>query len=213
MQIRAVERWLDDGWSPWGIAYGVVALVATVVSVYGYVSHPHHPGAVWWLLAAVGLVAVWALLEAMRWRIRYKRLLASKSAQKEAQPTSKPADPVWTLLTAQAQKRTETVKALRQLIADGRALQSRIKTISQDQKYVPASVGPDIAKWENDVCDALMGYPKILAVFEDKISLLHNVSGLGEIYPSSAIIIIEDGLGHLRNTIKIISRPVRTAAE
>lgn len=72
--MRTVERWLDEGWSPWRIGYGAVNLVALSVAVAGYVTHPHHPGAVWWLLAAVAVVAVWSLGEMARWRIRHNRL-------------------------------------------------------------------------------------------------------------------------------------------
>ncbi len=74
VQVKAVERWLEDGWSPWRIGYGVVGLVLAGVGVIGYATQPHHPGAVWWLLAAVAVVAVWALLEMVRWRIRHNRL-------------------------------------------------------------------------------------------------------------------------------------------
>jgi len=69
-----VERWLEEGWSPWRIAYGVASLVALGVTVVGYVAHPHHPGSVWWLLTAVAVVAAWALLEMVRWRTRHNRL-------------------------------------------------------------------------------------------------------------------------------------------
>ena len=86
MRIPVIERWLDEGWSPWRIAVGAGSLVALGVTVVGYVAHPRHPGAVWWLLAAVAVVAVWALLEMVRWRVRYKRLQQRPAGPEPLQP-------------------------------------------------------------------------------------------------------------------------------
>jgi hypothetical protein len=78
VRIRAVERWIDEGWSIWRIGYGTVALIATGVALFGYVVAPHHPGAQWWLLGGALVITVWALLEAARWRIKYQRLLVQR---------------------------------------------------------------------------------------------------------------------------------------
>jgi len=40
VQVRAVEQWLDEGWSPWRVGYGLANLVALAVTVYIYVSQP-----------------------------------------------------------------------------------------------------------------------------------------------------------------------------
>ena len=55
------------------IGYWLVGAVATAVTVYGYGRHPHRPGAVWWLLGTVGVFALWAGLDSVRWCIRYRR--------------------------------------------------------------------------------------------------------------------------------------------
>ena len=58
---HAVEQWLDEGWSPWRIGYGLANLIAMIITVYVYARQPHHPGAIWWLMAAVAVAALWAL--------------------------------------------------------------------------------------------------------------------------------------------------------
>jgi hypothetical protein len=82
-----IEKWLDEGWSPWRIAYGTASLVALGVTVVGYAAHPHHPGPVWWLLAAIAVVAAWALLEMVRWRTRHNRL-QRRLAEYESKPSA-----------------------------------------------------------------------------------------------------------------------------
>lgn len=89
--MRTVERWLDEGWSPWRIGYGAVNFVALSVTVAVYVTYPHHPGAVWWLLAAVAVVTVWSLGEMARWRIRHNRL--QQRLQRLADTVAPPATP------------------------------------------------------------------------------------------------------------------------
>lgn len=188
MQIRAVERWLDEGWSPWRIAYGTVALVGTVGAVYGYASHPHHPGAVWWLLGGALVVALWAMSEMMRWRIKYKRLQTSATGQDIAQATSQPSE-------------AGTCTKLRNAIAGGRVLQSKIKSGSRGQEYVPAEIGPDVVRWEADVSETLASYPVKQAEFEFSVSLLHNITGLGDLFPDSANQVIEHALTLLKSYI------------
>src|SRR5580704_17118115 len=74
MAWKPIEKWLDLGWSPVRIVYSAVAAVTVGVTVYGYVSHPHHPGALWYLLGAVAVLALWAVTEMLRWRVRHNRL-------------------------------------------------------------------------------------------------------------------------------------------
>ncbi len=74
--VQAVERWLDEGWSPWRIGVGTISLVSLGVTVYGYAAHPHHPGSVWWLLGAALVMTAWSLSEMLRWRVRHNRLRA-----------------------------------------------------------------------------------------------------------------------------------------
>ncbi|HUY20753.1 MAG TPA: hypothetical protein VMV22_00280 [Acidimicrobiales bacterium] len=71
---RAFERWLEHGWSPPKVAGWVLAAVTEAVPLYGYLSHPGRPGAVWWLVAALGVACFWGLTDAARWRIRHGRL-------------------------------------------------------------------------------------------------------------------------------------------
>jgi hypothetical protein len=80
---KAVERWLDEGWSPARIALNGTAFVITVATVAAYATQAHHPGAVWWLLIAVAVIAVWTFSEMLRWRIRHNRI------QAELQPVRK----------------------------------------------------------------------------------------------------------------------------
>jgi hypothetical protein len=147
VQIHAVERWLDEGWSPWRIGYGTVTLVATGVAVYGYVREPHHPGAVWWLLAGTGVIAVWALGEMLRWRIKYRRLLAAREADPSAslpQPVSK-------------------------LLAEGKGLQADIGSFSASwgaNRPLPGALPGRIARWEANAGETLIHQPEIRALFE-----------------------------------------------
>ncbi|HEY5384882.1 MAG TPA: hypothetical protein VIJ56_06560 [Acidimicrobiales bacterium] len=69
-----IEQWLDRGWSLPRVMWGLVAAVSTVVTAIGYATHPHHPGAVWWVVAGLVLLAIWALSEMLRWRIRHNRM-------------------------------------------------------------------------------------------------------------------------------------------
>lgn len=69
---KALDNWERDGWSLWRIAWTVVAVVTSVVAVWGYVHHNGHPGAVWWLVIAVGIVVFWLGSEDLRWRRKYR---------------------------------------------------------------------------------------------------------------------------------------------
>jgi hypothetical protein len=146
-----MERWLDEGWSPWRIGYGTTGLVATGVTLYGYISHPRHPGAVWWLLAAVAVIAAWALLEAGRWRIKYRRLLAAR----------------------QASPSVSRSKPISKLLAEGKGLQADIGSVSAalgalrvNQPMTGALPGK-IARWEGSVSEALAKQPEILNLFQN----------------------------------------------
>ena len=151
MQIHAVERWLDEGWSPWRIGYGTIGLVTTGVTLYGYISHPRHPGAVWWLLAAVAVIAIWALIEAGRWRIKYRRLLAAR----------------------QASRSVSRSKSISQLLAEGKVLQADLGSVSAGlgalrvNRPMAGSLPGKIARWEGSVSEALAKQPEILTLFQN----------------------------------------------
>jgi len=123
VRIRAVEQWLDEGWSPWRIGYGTITLVATVVAVYGYISQQHHPGAVWWLLAALSVITGWSLSEMMRWRVKYKRLQATTSALASERASKQRA--------SIASREANKAARLRKLYGDGRVLKSTISHYTQ----------------------------------------------------------------------------------
>jgi hypothetical protein len=150
VRIHAVEQWLAEGWSPWRIGYGTTSLVATGVTLYGYISHPGHPAAVWWLLAAVAVIAAWALLEAGRWRIKYRRLA-----------------------TRQASSSAARSKPIGKLLAEGKGLQADIGSVSASMgalrvnHSMTGSLPGKIARWEGSVCEALARQPEILKLFEN----------------------------------------------
>jgi hypothetical protein len=87
---RAIEKWLQEGSSPARIIYGLASGVTLVVTLAGYADHAHHPGAVWWLLAGALVIALWALSEMVRWRIRHNRLQRELS---RLGPGTSPHDP------------------------------------------------------------------------------------------------------------------------
>jgi len=146
VRVHAVERWLDEGWSPWRIGYGTTSLVATGVTLYGYISHPHHPAAVWWLLAAVAVIAVWALLEAARWRVKYRRLASSSAARP---------------------------KPIGKLFAEGKGLQADIGSVSVSMGALrvnhpmTGALPGKIVRWEGSVGEALAKQPEILSLFQN----------------------------------------------
>ncbi|MGO9297930.1 MAG: hypothetical protein ACLP52_29280 [Streptosporangiaceae bacterium] len=162
MQIHAVERWLDEGWSPWRIGYGTANLIALLVALYQYAKHPHHPGAVWWLLAAVALTGVWALLEMLRWRIRYRRLLASHqaSAPEARQPISK-------------------------LLTDGKELRANIGNHMSwwgTNRLLPNGAPGRIVRWEGNIDEALINQPEIRTLFRKAPDLDVNKPTSGQAY-------------------------------
>jgi len=198
----AYERWLKEGVSPWRRTNWIVGFVVMLAAVYGYLTHPHHPGLLWYMFGGMTLVAAWAGSEVIRWRTKYKRLQTSKAAQEVAQAPSQPSD-------------VGIPTRLRRLIADGRVLQSRIKSLSRGLEYVPANLGPDVIKWEADTSEALARYPVKQAEFEFSVSLLHNISGLGELDPDGANRVIEDALTLLNSymdEIDTAARPNRLSA-
>lgn len=160
MQVRAVERWLDEGWTPWRIAYGGTGLVATSAGVYGYAVAPHHPGAVWWLLAALAVVATWALSEAGRWRIKYRRLVRKLEAS--SSPAAVP---------------------LNKLAADGQGLLANLGNHMAwwgTKRLLPDGIPGRLIRWESDVDDALADHPELRILFRDapKILVSRPLSGL-----------------------------------
>jgi hypothetical protein len=89
---KPVRQWLDEGWSPWRIGYGLVSVALTVAGVVIFAAQHHLRGLVW-LLAAVTVTAVWALMEMLRWRIRHNRLqgqLDEAEARLNAPPAVEP---------------------------------------------------------------------------------------------------------------------------
>ena len=64
------ERWITEGWKPFRIGWSVIGGIALVVTLVGYVTHPHHPGALWWLVAFFVVVSAWTGTEMFRWRVR-----------------------------------------------------------------------------------------------------------------------------------------------
>jgi hypothetical protein len=145
VQIRAVERWLDEGWTPWRIAYGSGSLISLVVAVYGYVVHPHHLGWIVWTLICVSGIAVWALLEAGRWRIKYGRLLRSQQTglSGDRQPIGK-------------------------LLTDGKSLQANIGNHMAwwgSKRLLPSGIPGRIVRWGSDVGEALIDQPEVCALF------------------------------------------------
>lgn len=146
VQIHAVERWLDEGWSPWRIAYGVANLIALTVTVYIYVRQPHHPGAVWWLMAALAVVALWALGEILRWRIKYRRLLAAQLAS-----SSEPSP-----------------QSISKLLVNGKELLANIGNHMAwfgTNRLLPSGVPGRIVRWEGDVSEVLINQSRVRALF------------------------------------------------
>jgi hypothetical protein len=160
MRIRAVdrvvERWLDEGWSPWRIGYGVLGLVTLAVAVYGYLGQPRHRNVA--VIAGIAIIAVWALLEMARWRIRYKRLsavLAAIPVTESQNSESVKSKASATLRAIQASSRVETAERLRKLLGDGRVLHANLASTAPWGWHMPAVLPGRIARWETDVCEAL----------------------------------------------------------
>ena len=148
VQIRAAERWLDEGWSPWRIGYGVANLIALTVTVYIYARQFHHPGAIWWLTAAVAVVALWALGEMLRWRIKYRRLLSAQQAS-SSEPPPQP---------------------ISRLLAGGKELRANIGNHMAwwgANRLLPSGVPGRIVRWEGSVSEALTNQPLVRALFQN----------------------------------------------
>lgn len=160
MQIRAVEQWLDEGWSPWRIGYGAANLVALIVTMYAYARQPHHPGALWWLMAGVTVIAVWAFGEMLRWRIRYRRILIS---QHETSSEPSPRSIAW-------------------LLADGKELQANIGNHMAwwgSNRLLPSGVPGRIVRWEASVGNGLLKQPTVRTLFQNApdVDMSRPISG------------------------------------
>ena len=163
VQVRAVEQWLDEGWSTWRIGYGLANLIALAVSVYVYVRQPHHPGAIWWLMAAVAIIALWALGEMLRWRIKYRRLLMAQQATSSEPPTP----------------------PFRKLLTDGKGLQADIASHMSwfgTDRLLPRGVLGRIVRWEGNVSEELISQPEIRVLFRDAPALDMDSSISGQAY-------------------------------
>jgi hypothetical protein len=151
VEIRAVERWLDEGWTPWRVAYGSASLISLVVAVYGYAVHPRHLGWIVWTLICVIGIAVWALLEASRWRIKYRRLARSQHA---ALP--------------------EGQQPIGKLLAAGKSLEANIGNHMAwwgTDRLLPKGIPERLTRWGSDVAEALIIQPEIRALFQNAPSV------------------------------------------
>jgi hypothetical protein len=163
VQVRAVEHWLDEGWSPWRIGYGLANLIAMAVTVYVYAREPHHPGAVWWLLATVAIMALWALGEMLRWRIKYRRLFATQQkASSEYSP-----------------------RAIRKLFTDGKELQADIAhqmSLFGTNRLSRRDFPGRIIRWEGDANEMLVNNPEVRALLRKAPNLDMNRVISGEAF-------------------------------
>jgi hypothetical protein len=101
--VRAFDKWLDEGWSLGRIVYSGASAVVLIAAIVGYARHPHHLSGAWWVALGMAAIALWAVLEMMRWRIRHNRLqrrltdtvvppAAPEASQPPAQRVSQGAD-------------------------------------------------------------------------------------------------------------------------
>lgn len=93
MAWEPYEKWLNQGFSPLRLAYWAVSGVILSVTVYGYIDHPHHPGAVWYLFWAAVILAAWLTAETIRWKIKHDRLARQMAASPPIQPPRQPVSP------------------------------------------------------------------------------------------------------------------------
>jgi hypothetical protein len=63
--------------SPVEFTYSVVSIVATLAGVVAWATQRGHPGAVWWLVGALVVFALWAGIEALRFRQLIERHFSS----------------------------------------------------------------------------------------------------------------------------------------
>ena len=127
------------------------------------VRQPHHPGALWWLMAAVAVVALWALGEMLRWRIKYRRLLIAQ----QASSSEPPPQPIGKLLT------------------DGKELQANIGNHMSwwgADRLLPNGAPGRIVRWEGNVSEALINQPEIRALFQNAPDLDVNRPISGQAY-------------------------------
>jgi hypothetical protein len=115
--------------------------VATGVSIYAYARQAHHPGAVWWLLAALSVITTWTVGEMLRWRAKYRRSLNSHQAAVSQHEM--------------ARKEAETRRRLRKLFGDGRALLIDVAALAPPNMAIPYNIPGKIARWESEAGDAL----------------------------------------------------------
>jgi hypothetical protein len=145
VQIHAVERWLDEGWSPWRIGYGAANLIALTVTVYVYAKEPRHPGAVWWLLAAVAVAAPGLSVKCCG------RGLSTGGCLR--QPTT---------LSASA-------LSVSKLLAEGKGLQADIGSFTASwgpSRPLPGALPGKLARWEANVYEVLSRSPELCTLFQ-----------------------------------------------
>ena len=81
-------------WVFWAV--GAIGLVATTRA---YLIHPHHPGAVWWLVAALGIVAVRLVADVITTRWRAHRVRVRQRRIRGAPELTGETFNLWDLLT------------------------------------------------------------------------------------------------------------------
>jgi hypothetical protein len=179
---RVIEKWLDEGWSPARVIWALIALISTAVFAWGFVAHPHHPGAVWWLVGVLLVAASWFASEAGRWRIRHDRLVKKQLALpppiKEPSiplPSVKVAAPANALaaftgddpsLHSQTSS-SELKEVLLKELEKGMGLQSRLPgPLNPNIWFVAAATEADVIEWEDHVQHILKRHPRKLIRFQ-----------------------------------------------
>jgi len=72
---KHVEKtYLSDGWGPVRAVLALAEFVVFALGLVAYGVNPHHRGALRWLVIALASFGVWALLEMLRWRVKYRSI-------------------------------------------------------------------------------------------------------------------------------------------
>jgi hypothetical protein len=132
---RAANHWINDGWTPWRLAYGALSLLMLTISVYGWVSQPRHRSIA--VIIGAAAIAMWAIVEMTRWRIRYRRLAAKVDADQGG------------------------AKRLRDLFGDGQVLYANLGGTAVWGWRMARGLPGHVARWEADVSEALWNQPEI----------------------------------------------------